>query len=191
MKERIGLFGGTFDPPHVGHLVLAEWAREELDLDRVLFVPAGRPPHKHSRTITPERHRLAMTRLAVRGQPGLAVSALELARRGPSYTVSTLRALASSHPGARFFLVMGSDNLDDFETWHQPDEIRRRATLAIARRSGSARGRRRRGIVFLENPPLEVSSSLVRRRVRAGRSLRFLVPDPVADYIRRHRLYRR
>lgn len=193
--EHLGLFGGTFDPPHVGHLALAEWARERLRLDRVLFIPAGRPPHKRRRPISSPAARLEMTRLATRGHPGFGVSTLELEADGPSFTVDTLRAIGARHPRARLFLLVGADSLDEFRTWRSPEEILALATLAVAARPGSGRAAtrawaRRRGVVWLGNPGLEVSSSLVRERARAGRSVRYLVPDAVARYIARHRLYR-
>ncbi len=192
--RRIGLFGGTFDPPHFGHLALAEWAREQLRLDRVLFVPAGAPPHKRARRLSSVAARVAMTRLAVRGNPAFRLSQLEVRRRGPSFTVDTLRAVRAGHPGAEVFLLMGEDSLDDFRTWHEPAAIRGLARLAVARRPG---GRRRtpargiaRGLIWLDNPGLELSSSAIRARARAGRSVRYLVPDAVARYLARHRLYR-
>jgi nicotinate-nucleotide adenylyltransferase len=190
---RLGVFGGTFDPPHGGHLALAERARERLKLDRVLFVPAGSPPHKRGRVRSSAPARLAMTRLAVRGNPAFAVSTLELGRRGPSFTVDTLRALAAAHPGARLYLLLGADSLAEFAGWRDPAAIRALATLVIARRPGARRapsGRARRGIVWLDNPGLELSSSALRRHAAAGGSLRYLVPDAVARYVARHRLYR-
>jgi nicotinate-nucleotide adenylyltransferase len=198
---RIGLFGGTFDPPHIGHLALAEWARVRLKLDQVVFVPAGTPPHKRGRRITDAAVRLALTRLAVRGNPAFAVSAFEARRAGLSFTVDTLRHFRARRPGARFYLLMGADSLADFPTWHQPGEIARLATLVVAarppgpgpRRAGLppvpavARGR----VVLLDNPIVAVSSSGLRVRARAGRSLRYLVPDAVAAYLARHGLYGR
>jgi nicotinate-nucleotide adenylyltransferase len=190
------MFGGTFDPPHVGHLALAEWARERLALDRVVFVPAGRPPHKRGPRLSTAAHRLAMTRLAVRRNPGFEVSAVELERSGPSYTVETLERLREGER-AWWFLLVGSDSLEELHTWHEPQKVLDLATLAVARRpasradAGPARlsaglhGR----VIELGNPLFEVSSSLVRRRARAGRSIRYLVPDTVAAYIVEHRLY--
>jgi nicotinate-nucleotide adenylyltransferase len=206
--RRIGLFGGTFDPPHLGHLVLAEWARVRLRLDRVVFMPAGTPPHKRGRQLTDAAHRLAMTRLAVRGNPAFVVSAFEARRAGPSFTVDTLRYLHGRQPGARFYLLMGADSLEDFPTWHQPGEIARFATLVVATRPGPAGPAQRAGarvgtpghalvparlrhrVVLLDNPPVATSSSALRARARAGRSLRYLVPDAVAAYVARHGLYR-
>ncbi len=199
--RRIGLFGGTFDPPHLGHLVLAEWARVRLRLDRVVFVPAGTPPHKRGRRLTDAALRLAMTRLAVRGNPAFTVSDLEARRAGPSFTVDTLRHFHARQPGARFYLLMGADSLADFPIWHEPGEIIRLATLVVAARpgpAGPARGtgrplapaRARGRVVLLDNPLVGISSSALRGRARAGRSLRYLVPDAVAAYVARHGLYR-
>ena len=192
--RRIGLFGGTFDPPHLGHLALAEVARDRLRLDEVRFVPSGRPPHKRGARVSPARHRLAMTRLAVRGNPIFTVSTIETRRGGPSFTVETLRHVANEKPPARLFLLMGADSLEEFATWRDPDAIRRLATLVVAVRPGGGRkpgrGRDRR-VVHLENPGLAISSSLVRTRVRAGRSVRYLVPESVRAYVVRHGLYRR
>jgi nicotinate-nucleotide adenylyltransferase len=194
--RRVGLFGGTFDPPHLGHLALAEWAREALALDRVVFMPAGSPPHKTRRTLSPVRQRLAMIRLAVRGTPAFVVSAHEARRGGPSYTVDTLRHLKRAYPGARLYLLMGADSLAEFETWREPGEIARLATLAVADRPGSRRSHARPAgipasrVVWLHNPALALSSSALRKRARQGISLRYLVPEAVAGYIARHRVYR-
>jgi nicotinate-nucleotide adenylyltransferase len=201
--RRVGLFGGTFDPPHFGHLVIAEWARDQLALDRVVFMPAGVPPHKRRAGLSSAESRLAMTRLAVRGHAAFTVSSLEARRRGPSFTVDTLRQLRRRYSGARLYLLIGADSLDDFSNWHQPRAILDLATLAVAGRPGwpgaPTRGKRRAGripaalrrrVVWLENPALAVSSSAIRTRVRARRSLRYLVPDAVARYIGRHHLYR-
>lgn len=189
--RRIGVFGGSFDPPHMGHLQLAECAREQLRLDEVRFVPAGRPPHKLRDRMSPAGVRLQMTRLAIRGNPAFRVSTQELERGGASFTVDTLRAIAAAERGARLFLLVGADSLDDMPRWREPAAIRRLATVAVAGRSG-ARSRPRRGgsAVWIEFPWNDLSSTLVRRRARAGRSLRYLVPDAVARYIARHRLYR-
>ncbi len=191
MSERIGIFGGTFDPPHVGHLALAERARERLRLDRVLFVPAAASPHKVGARASAARHRLAMTRLAVRGQRAFRVSALELGRPGPSYTIDTLRTLAARHPGARLFLLLGADSWATFAMWRESRAIRALATVAVATRPGAARPGRGGGrAVAIGNPPLAVSSSDLRRRAARGASLRYLVPDAVVRYVARHRLYR-
>ncbi|MEO5987633.1 MAG: nicotinate-nucleotide adenylyltransferase [Candidatus Eisenbacteria bacterium] len=194
---RVGLFGGTFDPPHLGHLALAEWARVRLKLDRVVFIVAGEPPHKRGRVHSGPTHRLALTRRAVRGNPGFEVSTAELRRKGPSYTVDSVREFVEDEPGARFFLIMGSDMFETFGTWVQPHEILRRATLAVALRPGARAPRRTpydtigKGVVWLDNPGLEVSSTRLREQAKNGVGLRYLVPDAVARYIGLHRLYRR
>ena len=193
---RLGVFGGTFDPPHHGHLALAEWARVELKLDRVLFVPAGLPPHKRGTGLSPVAHRVAMTRAAVRGNPAFEVSTIEARRSGPSWTADTLRAIAAAHPRARLHLLMGADMFATFASWREPDTIARLAVLVVALRPGTRAPRRAlrsspdaRGVVWLANPGLEVSSRALRARARRGRSLRYLVPDAVARYMERHRLY--
>ena len=190
-SRRLGIFGGTFDPPHCGHLALAEWARVELSLDAVWFVPAGLPPHKRAGSATAARHRLAMTRLATRGNAAFKVSPLECRRRGPSYTVDTVRALAAANPGARLHLLMGADTYASFGSWREPGAIAAAAAIVVALRPGAGRPRSgaRSRVTWLANPGLEVSSSALRARAARGRSLRYLVPDTVARYIARHRLY--
>ena len=195
--RRIGVLGGSFDPPHLGHLALAEWARVQLGLAQVLFVPAGDPPHKSRASLTPARQRLAMTRLAVRGNPAFVVRDLEIRRKGASYTVDTLRELAAEAPRARLVLLMGADMFASFGKWRSPDEILGHAQLAVALRPGARRPRAGRwahmghGVTFLDNPGLEVSSTTLRDRARAGLSLRYLVPDAVARHLEKHALYRR
>lgn len=215
--RRIGIFGGTFDPPHLGHLTIAEWAREALALDRVVFVPAGTPPHKRPVAVTPAVHRLAMTRLAARGHPAFEVTPIETRRRGPSYTVDTLRRFRAEHPRARLFLIVGEDSLDDFGTWRDPHDILALSTLVVAgRRAGRAvparaaagaatrigAGERGRGVragaappehrvVRLDSPVIDLSSSEIRARLARGRSVRYLVPDAVLKYAARQSLYRR
>ena len=199
MTRRIGLFGGTFDPPHLGHLVLAECARDRLRLDEVRFIPAGHPPHKRSTPVTRAADRVAMVRLAVRGNRAFTVSTVEARRRGPSFTIETLRQVAAESRDTRLYLLMGADSLDEFSTWRDPQGILGLATLAVAgrpgrrarRRAGGRRARAPRGrVAWLDNAEIAISSSLVRARARAGRSIRYLVPDPVAAYIVRHGLYR-
>jgi nicotinate-nucleotide adenylyltransferase len=136
-ESRLGILGGTFNPIHLGHLVLAESFREALALDRVLFVPAGTPPHKAARGIVPALHRYAMAVLAVAGQPAFAVSDVELRRSGPSYSVDTLETLAGEWPGARLFFLVGSDTFLDLPTWRTPERLSAWATLAVGYRAGS------------------------------------------------------
>jgi nicotinate-nucleotide adenylyltransferase len=196
---RLGVLGGTFDPVHLGHLLLAERARDELALDRVLLVPAGDPWRKGDRPITPASHRLAMLRLAIAGTAEYEISTLEIERPGPSYTADTLEALSQQRPGEELVLILGEDALADLPNWHRPELIVQRATLAVARRPGcgeadvEALERQLPGIAgrirWLAMKAIEVSASDVRERVRSGRSVRSLVPAAVESYIREHGLY--
>ena len=193
--ERIGLFGGSFDPPHFGHLALAEWARLELALDRVVFIPAGEPPHKRGEEHSSVTDRTAMTRLAVKDHPAFEVSTIEARRRGPSYTVDTVRALAKKWPGARLHLLMGADMFATFDSWREPESIAAHCVLVVAIRPGSRPPRTSRwtkqgmGVVWLSNPGLEVSSSRLRERAAAGWGTRYLVPDAVERFAARRALY--
>jgi nicotinate-nucleotide adenylyltransferase len=175
-------------------LILGEEAREQLELDRVLFVPAGQPWRKTGREIAPAEDRLAMLRLAVEDNPAFEVSEVELNRAGPSYTVETLASLKKRHAGAELFCIMGQDALSDFPNWHDPGRIAQLATLAVAAREGDdtfelpqAIGAR---VVTLAMPAIAISGSDIRARVAAGRSIRYRVPPAVERYIREKRLYR-
>ena len=181
---KLGVFGGEFDPPHVGHLVIAQEARFRLGLDRLLVVPAAIPPHRDPSAVPPET-RYAMTAAAFAGEPATEVSRIELEREGPSYTVDTLEAL--SEPGTELFLVIGADQLATFDRWHRPQRIRVLATLAVA---GRPRAIPPAGAdVVLTSPLLDVSSTEIRRRIAKGHPVRHLIPDPVLDVIERERLY--
>jgi nicotinate-nucleotide adenylyltransferase len=192
LSERLGVFGGTFDPIHLGHLRAAELAREAAALDRVLLLPSGQPPHRAAAAASP-LDRYAMVSLASAAHPALLPSDMELRRDGPSYTVETLESLARQRPQAELFLVIGSDAFADMGSWHQPARVAALCTLLVIERPGSpaadltlpaARVLRAAGV------GLEVSSSAVRRLRRDGRSVRYLVPEPVADYIEKRELYR-
>jgi len=194
---RIGVFGGTFDPPHNGHLALAERCREALELDQVLFVPCGRPALK-GRAAVAGGHRLAMVRAALDGRPEFAVSDLELARAGVSYTADTMAELARAQPTARWWLLLGLDALVDFPRWRRPAAILAVAELAVVARPGLARdevsaalpGWVRARVTWVPMPPLDLASRAIRAELAAGRSVRSLVPAAVADYIAKQRLYR-
>ena len=189
---RIGILGGSFNPIHDGHLRLAEEAREALRLDRVLFIPAGHRPHKPQHGLIDARHRLAMVRLAIRDHVSFAVSAIELQRTGPSYTVDTLLALRRQFGArARCFFISGADTLQELKIWKDVDRVLRLCTFVVATRPGYPLRLRRRGLTGLPMTPLAISASDIRRRVHQGRSIRYLVPDTVERYIARHDLYRR
>ncbi|MEX0684096.1 MAG: nicotinate-nucleotide adenylyltransferase [Dehalococcoidia bacterium] len=195
---RLGVLGGTFDPVHLGHLVLAETARAELALDRVVFVPTGYSWRKAGREMLPAEQRCEMVRLAIAGDPHFELSTLEVDREGPSYSEVTLEALAEENPGAQLFFILGRDALADLPNWHAPERIVELATLAVATRvkegataaPEAALGDLRAHIVWLEMPAIAISATGIRERVRAGRSIRYLVPDAVAEYIAAHGLYR-
>ena len=195
---RLGVLGGTFDPVHVGHLLLAEEAREQLGLERVLFVPAGQPWRKAGKRISKATDRLAMLRLAAEDNPAFEVSDLEVSHLGPSYTGETLATIRAEHKDAEIFFIMGEDALADLPNWRDPDRIVELAMLAVARRPSDspedrdlelmaiAPGRE----VWLSMPRIDVSSSEIRERVQKGLSVRYRMPNAVEAYIRGHKLYR-
>jgi nicotinate-nucleotide adenylyltransferase len=199
--ERIGVLGGTFDPPHIGHLWLATLAADALNLDRVLFMPAGQPPHKRGRKVTPPADRLLMTRLAISGDPNFSLCPIEMERPGPSVTVDSVDELLRMYAGARLYLLMAADSLAQIETWREPDRLLTLVEWAVGPRSGVAAPdrddlRRRFGpaasrIHLLDGPSLDVSASEIRRRVAAGQAIRYLVPRAVEALIVERGLYRR
>ena len=203
-RGALGILGGTFDPIHIAHLAVAEEAREAFELDRVLFIPAGIPPHKRTRTITPGADRLAMLELAIADNPAFAASRIELDRDGPSYTVDTLETLRSERLAAGdppdLVLIVSAEAFADFAGWREPLRILALAKVAVAPRDGfpdatpEAVARDFPGledrVVLLDGPRLRLSASDLRARAAAGRSLRYLVPDAVAAHIEDHALYR-
>lgn len=189
---KLGVLGGSFDPIHLGHLRAAENAREALGLEQVRFVPAGEPPHKPKGGLSGAEDRLAMVRLATASNPAFAVSDLEVRRDGPSYTVETLLAIAAEPEGHEVFLIVGSDTLPEMESWREPQRIFELCTVAVAARPGALAGKAPVGarVVTVPGPELPLSATAVRQRAHEGRSVRYLVPDAVADYIETRRLYR-
>lgn len=199
---RIGIFGGTFDPVHVGHLIMAEQCREQARLDQIWFIPAARPPHKKEQVLTAFDKRVEMLRLAIAGQPAFEVNEVEATRPGPSYTAETLAELQTNFPGAQFQLIIGSDCLPDLPHWYQPSRIVELAGLLIVTRPGWPTwpvetlpkelglphgSSLQQQIVPI--PLIEISSSDLRQRVAAGRSIRYMVPKAVECYIETHRLF--
>jgi nicotinate-nucleotide adenylyltransferase len=188
---RVGILGGSFNPPHLAHLICAQEAYTQLGLDRVLLMPVNTPPHKRLEDPGAEL-RLELCRLAIGDDPRFAVSRIELDRPGPSYTVDTLRTLNAQAPEDQLTFIVGGDMALSLPSWHESSELLTRARLGVAERSGAARAdvlERLRGlghgerIEFFEMPRIDISSSLVRRRVADGLSIRFLVPDAVASAI--------
>ena len=201
--RRIGILGGTFDPPHLGHLLIAETARVALGLESVLFIPAGEPWLKSGQRITPATHRLRMVQLAIADNPDFCVCDCEVRRSGASYTVDTLRELRGAYPdGAEWYFIVGSDVLDQFHLWKDPEGILELCRLAVIERPGGPDG----GVVALSErfpdavasgavasvagPRVDFSASELRRILAEGRSVRYQVPDAVAEYIKRNDLYR-
>lgn len=194
----LALFGGTFDPPHLGHLALCRAALAGLGPDRLLWVLTPNPPHKRGRRITPLPHRLAMVELALHGEP-FELSRVDIERPAPHYAFETVRLLAEENPGADLLYLMGSDSLNDLPTWRRPvDLLSALRYLGVMRRPGetpdlAALERVLPGLTakvrFVDAPPMDISASEVRTRVRRGQPFEHLVPPPVAAYIREHRLY--
>lgn len=195
---RIGVLGGTFDPVHNGHLHIAATLRTALNLDRVLWVPAGQPPHKTDQIVSSDRDRLAMLDLALADLATDVISTVDIDRSGPSYTADTLEILAEHFPSARLFFLMGEDSLRDLPTWHHPERILGVAELAVAGRPGvetdleslesQVAGVAKR-VHVVPTDEVAISSSEIRRRVNENQSIRGLVPASVENYIRDHGLY--
>lgn len=203
MPRRIGILGGTFDPPHLGHLLIAETSRAALQLESVLFVPAGEPWLKSGKHITAAMDRLRMVELAVADNPHFHVCDCEVRRSGPTYTVDTLRALQSAYlDDTQLYFIVGSDVLSQFHRWKEPEAILALCRLAVIERPGgppdamAALGERFQSaiangaVVSLAGPRVDFSASELRRTLAAGQSARYQIPDAVGQYIREHHLYR-
>ncbi len=192
---KIGIYGGTFDPPHIGHLIVAERVREWLGLEKVIFVPAVIPPHKQQRSdITPAEWRLEMVRRAIAGNPSFDSSDIEIRRGGISFSVDTLKELRMQYPSDTLHLLIGMDNVRDFKTWKDPDMIKRIARVVVMTRPGIIPDPEIRvelaTMIVCEVPEIGISSKEIRNLVEKGCSIRYLVPSSVLEYINEHRLYR-
>jgi nicotinate-nucleotide adenylyltransferase len=199
---RLGIYGGSFDPVHLGHLLLAETCREWCGLNRVLFVPCGQSPHKPNGARATGKQRAEMLELAIAGMPHFGVCRIELDRSGPSFTVETLRQLHAEQPNAKLFFLMGADSLIDLPQWREPREILELATVVAVNRGSQGCVSRevlepklgplvRERLQFVTMPAIELSATDLRDRARSNRSLRFRVPRAVEEYIRQHQLYLR
>jgi nicotinate-nucleotide adenylyltransferase len=195
---RTGVLGGTFDPPHIGHLILGEQARDQLKLDRVLWVPAGDPPHKQGKAITPARDRFEMVRLAIHDNTTFMLSDVDISRPGPHFTVDMLDLVAKQNPDDELYFLLGGDSLRDLPSWNEPHRLILNAFLVVMQRPDSHTdltvleddipGVSSR-LNFVDTPLVAVSGSNIRQRVTNGNSIRYLVPPVVGDYILRNRLY--
>ena len=198
MERRIGILGGTFDPLHIGHLILAEYAQDTLDLERLLFVPAADPPHKRDEYTVPISHRLAMLERAIVDNERFEISRVDIDRPGPHYSVDMVRIIGQQYPDAELYFVMGGDSLADLPRWHRPFDLIQQCKLAVMNRPDERAlaeihesilpGLAER-VVLIEAPLVGISSTLIVERVRQGKSIRYLVPDVVRHYIFQHRLY--
>ncbi len=197
---RLGLFGGTFDPVHIGHLLLAEQCREQCALDQVWFVPSGRPPHKNQDKLTSVKSRLDMLELATAGFGAFVVSHLELEREGPTYTVDTLQQLQDEDASRELFFMIGTDSLADLPNWHNPSRIAQLATIVVADRGNQTipdlhsfgpqlEADLLSKIQFVTMPGIDLSATDIRRRICEGKSIRFMVNRAVEVYIAEHQLY--
>jgi nicotinate-nucleotide adenylyltransferase len=185
----IGLFGGSFDPVHNGHLIVGQVAAEALGLETLRFVPAREQPFKQGLHGASAADRVAMLELAVAGTPGLSIEPIELERAGPSYTVDTLRALHAREPGIELVLLLGADAAVDLPAWREAGEIPRLARVVVFARPGSTVPSLPSISCTVQVPAIDISATGIRQRVREGRSIRHWVPDPVAEYVLSHRLY--
>lgn len=198
-QRRIGLFGGSFDPIHMGHLIIASEALQQLSLDEVFFLPAGRPPHKPDQQLAADRDRVAMIDLAIAGRPAFSLSDIDLGQDRPSYSAELVERMATIHRGNALFFIIGSDSLRDFHTWYQPHRITALATVAVVPRPGvvyqlsdvltrtpSLQG----NLQLLAMPLIDISSTEIRRRAGCGEHFWYQVPIDVEAYILRHALYR-
>jgi nicotinate-nucleotide adenylyltransferase len=194
--------GGTFDPIHLGHLILAECAYEQFSLDRILFLPAGNPPHKTDRPDgASDRERLEMVRLAIEGNPHFQLDPSEMQRGGLTYTCETLRLMRANHPEAEYYFIIGADSLFTFDSWREPGRICRACTLVAAVRDHSTNAQMEEKIqelreaygariLRLHTENIDISSNMLREWVSMGKSLRYYVPDPVIAYIEEQQIYR-
>lgn len=198
---RLGIYGGTFDPPHLGHLILAETAADSLKLDRVLFVPAGIPPHKAASAVRADAaHRVAMVERAIVGNDHFALSRVDVDRPGPHYSVDMLRVLRADYPQAAFVFLIGADSLRDLPTWSRPAELLTLTTLGIMRRPGidppDLAGLERvlpgisERVAWVDAPLIDIAASDIAQRLANGHSVRYQLPDAVLAYIQQHGLYR-
>jgi len=193
-KRKIGILGGTFDPVHLGHLVLAEQVMEKLRLDRVIFIPSASPPHKTKRKLSSARDRFRMTKLALEGNLKFSISDLELKRDGLSYTIDTLKTLKKVYRNSEIYFLTGSDMLDEIHTWRDPEQIYKLVKMVIAIRPGFDRfdgdNHFAKKSIIVPITGMDISSTGIREMVRKGESVRYLVPLKVEEYIKEKKLYR-
>jgi len=193
-KERLGILGGTFDPIHLGHLILAEELKEELGLHKVIFVPSANPPHKENPYISSAKDRLMMTKIAIQDNPNFLLSDLELKREGKSYTIDTLNEFKRLYPDSELFLLLGSDVLEEIQSWKEPDKIFEQVKVAMALRPGfdkiDLENRFVKKSILIQINGLNISSTQIREKVKAGKSIRYLVLPGVEEFVQAKNLYK-
>ncbi len=200
-KSRVGIMGGTFDPIHMGHLILAQLAYEQLHLDKVLFIPSGRPPHKPNRSGASDSDRVEMTRMAIADNPAFELDLMEMDSKTPTYTYLTLKKLCEENPDTEYYFILGEDSLINFLTWAKPEEIVKYCHIVCGVRPGltdedmDAIIEEKRSVtggdyITIESPPIGISSCDIRRKVREGESIRYYVPAGIAEYIETKDIYR-
>jgi nicotinate-nucleotide adenylyltransferase len=186
--KKIAIYGGTFDPPHYGHLIMANEVKFRLKLDEVWFMPNGQPPHKQKTSKSTNDDRLEMLRLATIGHPAFKVEPIELSRRGPSYTIDTIRVLKSQFPNNQFYFIIGADMIEYLPKWHQIDELIQLIQFVGVKRPGYQH-ETKYPIIAVDAPQIDISSSMIRNRMKAQESIRYLLPEAVREYIKEHHLY--
>lgn len=191
--RRVGLFGGTFNPIHVGHLAVAQMAQEAMKLDKIIFIPSNWPPHKHADVLAPARHRYNMVRLAIANNPAFEISDYEICKEGKSYTIDTLRDFRRIYPKeTRLFFIIGGDTLPQLKTWKYIDSILTMATFIVVNRPGQFKkstGIKKIKYYAVSMQGIDISSSYIRRRIRTGKTVRYYVFDQVLRYIQKCKLY--
>ncbi|ADU29833.1 nicotinate-nucleotide adenylyltransferase [Evansella cellulosilytica] len=186
---RIGILGGTFDPPHIGHLLMAEEARLQMNLDEIWWMPNKIPPHKEKESDTTEQDRLEMVKEMISLHSHFKVCDIELHREGPSYTVDTLKLLRGQHPNAVFYFIIGEDSLMNLHKWYKSEEIKKLVSFIVIRRPGYDTNEATEGITLLEGPTIDVSSTTIRETLNTGTFNRFLLTKGVFDMIKERHLY--
>jgi nicotinate-nucleotide adenylyltransferase len=191
---KIGIFGGTFNPPHIGHLIVAEYARESAGLDKILFIPAYISPLKNSGEEINSQDRLAMTELAIQRNPHFELSDIELKRKGKSFTVDTIEYLRTQFRDAEFYLLIGMDNYYSLQEWKDSQNLLSTINIFVLNRPGVSNSLNKKidnkKIKFLQVPNIDISSTNLRKRIKTGNSVRYNIPESVLEYITAHKLYR-
>lgn len=201
IEKRIGIMGGSFDPIHIGHLILAEYAYEQFQLEKILFVPTGNPPHKDISIFSSSEHRLEMISLAIKKNPHFKLSLVEMERDGIIYTYETLELLKQQTPDVKYYFIMGADSMFSFEQWKEPSRITKNCTIVVATRENMDKQAVKDKVIFLKDkyqcqieildtPSLEISSRMLREKVKNNKTIKYFITEEVENYINEKRLYK-